>query len=372
AGRPLHRPRPRRGDPRGALPRRPRLGGGELPDGRPRALDPPLVARRSGARPRAHGRLLPGSDPVHALSARRGRVDPEAPNVLHTRSRAAAWPRLNEKGAFPGVSTPLSWSIWGETGERAVRLAAFDLGLLDAYELAPPADTDEWVWSIFYGRPSANVESWRRLYERAAGEAGGGAAAGSPALRSGRAAGGRPADALRRDLVAWKTAAAAEAAPGRMRALRAEAELAWRGTTTDPRLSDAEWCRSRFAEMHEAFARTDHGHILVSMLSANAIAEVTALAQEAGLAGSVNELLGGYPDMEEFRTARALWEVAHGRRTLEAFLAEHGFRGSQEGEVSSRSWREAPEQALALARSLAARGAEDDPLRREERAVEQR
>lgn len=299
-------------------------------------------------------------------------MDPEAPNVLHTRSRAASWSRVNEKGAFPGVSTPLSWSIWGETGERAVRLAAFDLGLLDAHELAPPADTDEWMWSIFYGRPSANVESWRRLYERASGEAGGGAAAESLAFGTGRARAARAPDAGRRGLVAAKTAVAAAEAPARMRGLRAEAERAWRETTMSPGLLDAEWCRTHFAELHAAFARTDPAHILVSMLCSNAMAEVTALAGEAGLAGRVNELLGGYPEMEEFRTARALWEVAHGRRSLEAFLAEHGFRGSQEGEASSRSWREAPEPARVLARRVAALDPSDDPRRREERAGRER
>src|SRR5262249_53009421 len=106
--------------------------------------------------------------------------------------------------------------------------------------------------------------------------------------------------------------------------------------------------------MHEAFARTDHRHVLVSMLSAHAIAGVTTLAQAAGFRGSVSEPAGCAPHMEESRRARALWEVAQARRTLKAFPAEKGFRGRQEGEVSSRSWREAPEQALALARSLAA------------------
>ena len=299
-------------------------------------------------------------------------MDPEAPNVLHVRSCSAAWSRQNEKGAFPGVATPLSWSIWGETGERAVRLAAFDLGLLDAHELAPPAEADEWMWSVFYGRPSANVESWRRLYERASGEAGGGSAAESLTFGTGRAREARAQDAGRAALVAAKTAAAAAEAPGRMRARRAEAEALWRETTSDPRLADAGWCRARFAELHAAFARTDHVHILVSLLCANAIADATALAAEAGLAAELNQLLGGYPDMEEFCTARALWEVAQGRRSFEAFLAEHGFRGSQEGEASSRSWREAPEPARALARSLAAEGPEDDPLRREERAARER
>ena len=40
-------------------------------------------------------------------------------------------------------------------------LLAFELGLFTEAELEPPDSADEWMWSIFYGRPSANVDSWR-------------------------------------------------------------------------------------------------------------------------------------------------------------------------------------------------------------------
>ena len=39
-------------------------------------------------------------------------MDPESPNILHTVSRKASWSRANEKGVFPGIATPLNWSIW--------------------------------------------------------------------------------------------------------------------------------------------------------------------------------------------------------------------------------------------------------------------
>ena len=91
-------------------------------------------------------------------------MDPESPNILHTVSRKASWSRANEKGVFPGIATPLNWSIWGETGERCVRRAAFDLGLLSEDEVELPEDVDLRSWSIFYGRPTANVDTWRRLH----------------------------------------------------------------------------------------------------------------------------------------------------------------------------------------------------------------
>ena len=96
-------------------------------------------------------------------------MDFEKPNVLHTRSRKAVWSRTNEKGGFPGIATPMNWSVWGEAGERGTRKAAHDLGLLDESELEPPESTDEWTWSIFYGRPSANVTTWSRFQQEGDG-----------------------------------------------------------------------------------------------------------------------------------------------------------------------------------------------------------
>jgi pyruvate,water dikinase len=53
--------------------------------------------------------------------------------------------------------------------------------------------------------------------------------------------------------------------------------------------------------------------------------------------------------MEEGRMLQDLWSLSRGGLEKAAFLAEHGFHGPDEGELSSRSWREdaAPVDALA-------------------------
>jgi pyruvate,water dikinase len=76
--------------------------------------------------------------------------------------------------------------------------------------------------------------------------------------------------------------------------------------------------------------------------------------------------------MEEFETAVAVWDLSRGRIDLETFLAEHGFHGSMEGEIASRSWREDPAPVRALVGRYAKLAEEVDPRRREARSVEAR
>ncbi len=299
-------------------------------------------------------------------------MDPEAPNVLHTRSDRADWSRANEKGVFPGVATPLNWSIWGEIGERSVRRAAYDLGLLAEHELELPDSVDDWMWSIFYGRPAANVGSWRALYERGLTNAGAGEAAQRQVF--GATAGAAPAAAVinRRAEVASKRPQVQRTAPERMSRLRSEAEIWWRAATSAPALADPGRCRTLFAEAVDWFERADREHIVVSLLATQAVTEISTAAERAELPDAANALMIGYPGMEEFQTVVALWDLSRGRLSLEEFLGNHGFHGSQEGEIASHSWREVPDPVLSLARRYESLDEEDDPRQREERSVRRR
>jgi phosphohistidine swiveling domain-containing protein len=324
-------------------------------------------------------------------------MDPEAPNVLHTLSRRASWSRANEKGVFPGVSSPLNWSIWGEIGERAVRRGAFDLGLLDADELAPPDSIDDWGWSIFYGRPSANVDTWRALYERGLGATGQGAAtqrqvfgdasasslgaSAGPAVPDGdgrraREAAARRVEAAdeRRRAIAERRPVAVATSPDRLRATRAEAIRWWSEATRElaGANASAKAAERRLREALELFERADRDHIVVSLLSTEAVTTLSAVAAAAGRPDAANALMVGYPGMEEFETAVAVWDLSRGRISLAAFLDAHGFHGSMEGEIASRSWREDPAPVRALAERYAKLPEADDPRVREERAVHAR
>jgi pyruvate,water dikinase len=299
-------------------------------------------------------------------------MDPEAPNVLHTLSRRANWSRANEKGVFPGVSTPLNWSIWGEIGERSVRRAAWELGLLDEQELAPPVSVDDWMWSIFYGRPAANVDCWRMLYERGLAEVGGGEAVQRQVFGEAPSSECTPSSTGRRDEIARRRPRVLAETPVRLRAIRAEVEAWWREATSPTALRDADGARTCFATALDWFERADRDHILVSLLATQAMTAVSSASERAGLSEVANALMIGYPGMEEFRTTVALWDLSRGRISLDAFLAEHGFHGPGEGEIESRSWRERPEPVLALARHYDSLHETDDPRLREERSIEKR
>lgn len=310
-------------------------------------------------------------------------IDSETPNVLHTISRHASWSRANEKGVFPGVSTPLNWSIWGEIGERAVRRGACDLGLLDEHELELPALVDDWGWSIFYGRPSANVDTWRRMYERGLGVAGQGAATQRQVFGESGASGAEGAptphdtnDATgierRQAIIASKRPVALATSPARLRATRHEAIEWWREATQEMASGDPHAAARRFREALDLFERADRDHIVVSLLSTEAVTALSTAAEAAGRPEAANALMIGYPGMEEFETAVAVWDLSRGRIDLETFLAEHGFHGSMEGEIASRSWREDPTPIRGLATRYAKLDDEADPRRREARSVEER
>jgi pyruvate,water dikinase len=299
-------------------------------------------------------------------------MDPEAPNVLHTHSHHATWSRANEKGVFPGVATPLNWSIWGEIGERSVRHAAYDLGLMSEHELALPDDVDDWMWSIFYGRPAANVDGWRRLYDRGLAGAGAGEAAERQVFGGASAGRSHSAPSDRRAEVARKRPRMLSETPGRMRRLREQTAAFWREVTGHDPLATPERARSVFREALFHFERADRCHIAVSLLATEAVTEISSAALRAGLPDAANALMIGYPGMEEFETAIALWDLSRNRLSLEDFLGSHGFHGSQEGEIASHSWRERPDPVLALARRYERLGEADDPREREARAIEKR
>ncbi len=299
-------------------------------------------------------------------------MDPETPNILHNVSRHASWSRVNEKGVFPGISTVLNWSIWGEIGERGTRRAAFELGLFTEAELEPPDSVDDWMWSIFYGRPSANVDSWRQLYERglAADDAGGKAQrqvfGDAPASTTVATAPDR-----RAEMRSKRPAALALAIEG-MRAVRSEAEAWWRIATRDASLSDADRSREYFSDAVEWFERADPYHIMVSLFATEAVTEIATAAERAGLPEAANALMVGYPGMEEFQTTVALWDLSRGRLSLEAFLESHGFHGAHEGEIESHSWREVRDPIVSLARRYESLDESEDPRKREARAVQTR
>ncbi len=95
---------------------------------------------------------------------------------------------------------------------------------------------------------------------------------------------------------------------------------------------------------------------LPSLICANAWAELEAFLSENFWDDEPSALLrsiavGGEPDHTVIADAE-LFEVAHGKRTLEAWLAEHGHRGAGEFDLATPRWREQPAKLREMADRL--------------------
>ena len=87
------------------------------------------------------------------------------------------------------------------------------------------------------------------------------------------------------------------------------------------------------------------------------------------------KLIGGYGSMQEIQLTQDLWRAAHaaGRAgSFDAFLAEHGFHGPAEGELSSHSWREDPAPIEAMMAKFETMSDDDAPEAAERRAARER
>jgi pyruvate,water dikinase len=106
-------------------------------------------------------------------------------------------------------------------------------------------------------------------------------------------------------------------------------------------------------------------HAVVTMLGQALGEQIHKLAESAGRPDLEPTLLTGFGGMEETQLMADLWEVSRGRLTLDAFLADHGYHGPSEGELSTRSWREDPTPVVALLESYRNMDDDADPRRLE-------
>jgi pyruvate,water dikinase len=260
-----------------------------------------------------------------------------------------AWTRVNIAEGVPGVSTPLNWSWWDEANERMIRGAYHDLGVLASIEIPDVHDVDARASAIFYGRPALNVDVSRRMADLQPGTSG-------EALERHYFGAVRPdarSDKSRRryPVIALKLPGQWRSLPGRLDALYRENHAWWQRVVAPGALDDVDQARRTFMEAkrrNDAIARP---HSALALLGGALIQQVSALAERAGHPELVLDALGGY-DSVEFETLEALLAVKRGELPLGDFLRERGFQGTQQGEISSRSWRDDPSSVEGLLASL--------------------
>jgi pyruvate,water dikinase len=279
-------------------------------------------------------------------------------------SSRALWTTDNVGEANPGVLSPLNWSIWGTYGGDAmVRESGYQLGILTPAERAPAvAPEDSWV-RIYHGRAAMQVTFLALFGDRMPGTSG--------EEVVGAILGRVPEDMdfratkRRYPVIAWRLPYAFLTVPGRARRAAAQADTWWR--TQIPRMETVSR-EEALAFLFEGSRRFGDAVVLQSLVLLAVVqplyGALAKLVERVGQ-GDVSLLSGsGGPEMA---IVEGIWKVSRGQAQLGDVIANHGFHGPLEGEISTRVWREDDSPLRQMVSDYAARGDAEDPLRARER-----
>jgi pyruvate,water dikinase len=273
------------------------------------------------------------------------------------------WSSDNIGEGLPGVLTPLGWSLWRYPVDHAGRVAAYRVGVLTGKERGVPAP-DRLMVQSFYGRAGMQTEFYALIGDRMPGTTGADAVRGI--------LGRVPEDLVfhptkrRYPVVAWRLPWTFGTAPRQARALTAATDAWWRETIPLlPRMDE----RTALATFHDAARRfadnlTTQGVITFAVVSPlyEAVAKLverTGVGDIASLSGS-----GG----AEMAIITDIWRASRGEIDVEQVIANHGFHGPKEGEISSRVWREDPTPLQQMIKDYAERADTDNPVLRQAEA----
>jgi phosphohistidine swiveling domain-containing protein len=268
------------------------------------------------------------------------RFDPgERWDNLNCPSRAGThWSTDNVGEAAPGVLSPLGASIWGEIGERSTRGTFVAVGAMTRDELVVPEPLEDRVVSIFYGRVAMQVELLTALGDRLPGTSGQDMAASL--------FGSVPDDIEYHPTIryypkiAWKLSRTFFGMPGRLRTEPPQFHRWWQRSIAQLARADLAAARASLADALAQFEAalllqsiSVVGHAQIMYEALNAMIDQAGVGDFGVLSGS-----GG----AEMAVIADIWRASQGELTIDQLVAEHGFHGPLEGEVSSAVWREDP------------------------------
>ena len=291
--------------------------------------------------------------------------DPTRPDPTHDDGpTTAVWTTVNAAEAMPGVGTPLGWTWFFEACELGLRGAFADIGAIPARDVRVFDDLDRHFIGMFYGHFAGNLDMMRFIGDQMPGSSGdaveeqyfGTSREGIPSARN----------PWRLPIVLAKLPFNAWRARRTVVRLREQIAVWWRREVVPGSTGDIEAARALFREARSAWLTICRPHTVVSMIAQGLYEQVRRLCVAAGKPGLELRLVSADKEVFETRMITELWEVAHGRRTMDAFLSEHGFHGPAEGELSSKSWREDQKPLAALLESYRDRERPSDMHRRRE------
>jgi phosphohistidine swiveling domain-containing protein len=295
-------------------------------------------------------------------------VSPDAWDPLMSESRPEwYWTTTNIGEALPGVMTPLMWTLWGPSIEHAPRQSAFLTGALTRAEGMLPPSTTDWYCQVFYGRAAIRLDFLSTVGDRMPGTS------GRDQVRN--MFGEVPSDMhfeptkRRYPIVAWRLPSLFVRFPRQLAALSQELDEWWRRSVTEVDALDREPTKALFRDAvrrhDEAMVAQTNGLLSTIQPLYDAVA---ALVRTAGV-GDLS-ILTGASGGAEMAVVTDIWRASREEITLAEVVANHGFHGPNEGELSSRVWREDDTPLRKLIGQYRERESAHDPRRREhERAA---
>jgi len=248
-----------------------------------------------------------------------------------------AWSTINASEALPGIVTPLTWSLYGDGVERAMRGAFCDLGVLRPSEVRASPAPEERLWDLFYGRAAGNLNTFRSLADRMPGT--NGDAVEEQIFGQVRPGVANEPSYERYPVFAVKAPLAAARVRARLRTATAGIDPWWRRTVGNEQALSAWAAQALAGDAARRFEAVMRPHTLAAMLCQALYEQVRLLAVRAGRPGLELTLVTGYGDMAETDVVADLWEASRDRLSIDEFVVRHGYHGPAEGELSSSSWR---------------------------------
>ena len=288
----------------------------------------------------------------------------EAWDNMHGLSPAGVhWSRDNVGEAVPGVACPLGAAIWSRISERTTRGAFAAIGALSAAEARPPDRLEDQVVRIFCGRIALQVELMTLLGDRLPGTSGRDIAASL--------LGTVPADITYRPtrrrypIIAFKLGRTFLSMPSQLRAVPPQVHAWWQRSLIELRSAELAAAKAKFEEALVQFERA----LLLQTISVIGSAQLVheALAQLVARAGTGDIAILSGTGGAEMAVVADVWRASRGELSIQGVLANHGFHGPFEGELSSVVWREDPAPLERMIGEYARLSDDADPRLREHR-----
>lgn len=273
-------------------------------------------------------------------------LDLHASNPVHAGATTARWTTVNSGEAFPGVLKPLTYTFYYPGVERSVVRNWKALGLLPSRRPEVAESLDDRFFCALFGRMVISVDSYAKLADVTPGSS---AAAVEEHMFGIKRSHGEDTHTWRRyPFVAIK--APATIMKG-VREVRANVERIprWRRQWLQSLASgDKATARKAFVDARERQEPVLSRHVMFTAVT-QALYEVTAsLCAKAGYPGAELDLLKSRDGAAEVHLVSALYKVANGQRSMEAFLADYGYQGNGNAHLDTIVWRQNPKALESL------------------------